>query len=842
MKRKNRILALAALLAGGVSALAGCDTNSSGDESFEPLPDGALSYLKGTFYGGGGTLTVGEDKLTLDGENALSLFPTSVGAYSLSDKTTSEEPASEEVTAVYFDAAYNGGTSYCLYADVLGDGFLHLSKKVGDGYEAIASFQPNVSKYAAPYSADGGGSEYNFYYCLDSDFDFKRNAYPFPAYHPYSASYSSEQSWYALSRIRLDSDKEVYYTIEFFDSDDYGWGEYQLVVGEDGYELYDREYEYAVYYADVGAFHNLTLFDDETKNSVQTTLSTTEKTFSFGDKSGNYTVNYDDEGMRLNVAFGNETAAFRFHDHYLTYEANDVTKIYPLDDVSELEGTYTDKVNTVSFALDWDTYEYGLKWNGQDVSYTYATRNNRKSLSFAVDGEDYVLSPDKGLVSVHLLKGEEESYFINAERFDALFTDTFVAHDESNDFTLRIDGDFHYTLKGESGDVIYQYDHGDKYPSLVFQGSADNKMLYLSQEDIGLYKLTGEGSKDVILYSQQVLDKVYGQYSSNGKDSLVINADSIMYNGKYYDYQFAPSFNEGLGIYYFGISSSLGDFVSNLLGCVYNDDTSFVSKDIFTEIAGTYSLYGKYGIESIKFTTDGDLFLDTVNEAGDGLDTDVPYEYQIITVDNYDGNIAVVGFYYGGYTIFIYVYADYVKIVDLNYYENSIMNTWGVYVDAASENILYVNDNKLYWNGSSLTINSKTETNSGLVYDTSAGTIVFNVGDDDAYATVIAGGAATSLTRKYEFPDYNKFVGEYSANSTTVKFEKTVTSYQATIGSGLAMSLSDLVFVLKDGKVAIQIPSFFDKYYLIMDDSTNTVSCEYVAGTLPPLPPAPPSA
>ncbi len=778
MKNKNRILALAALLAGGVSALAGCDTKTSSDESFEPLPDGALSYLKGTFYGGGGTLIVGEDKLTLDGENALSLFPTSVGTYSLSDKTTSQEPMSEEIMAVYFDAAHNGGTSYCLYADVLGDGFLHLSKKVGDGYEAIASFQPNVSKYAAPYSADGGGSEYNFYYCLDSDFDFKRDAYPFPAYHPYSASYSIEQGWYALSRIRLDSDKEVYYTIEFFDSDDYGWGEYQLVVGEDGYELYDREYEYAVYYADVGAFHNLTLFDDETKNSVQTTLNTTEKTFSFGDKSGNYTV----------------------------------------------------------------TYEYGLKWNGQDVSYTYVTRNNRKSLSFAVDGEDYVLSPDKGLVSVHLLKGEEESYFINAERFDALFTDTFVAHDESNDFTLRIDGDFHYTLKGESGDVVYQYDHGDKYPSLVFQGSADNKMLYLSQEDIGLYKLTGEGSKDVILYSQQVLDKVYGQYSSNGKDSLVINADSLMYNGKYYDYQFAPSFSEGLGIYYFGISSSLGDFVSNLLGCVYNDDTSFVSKDIFTEIAGTYSLYGKYGIENIKFTTDGDLFLDTVNEAGDGLDTNVPYEYQIITVDNYDGNIAVVGFYYGGYTIFIYAYADYVKIVDLNYYENSIVNTWGVYVDAASENILYVNDNKLYWNGSSLTINSKTETDSGLVYDTSAGTIVFNVGDDDAYATVIDGGVATSLTRKYKFPDYDKFVGEYSANSTTVKFNKTETSYQATIGSGSAMSLSDLVFVLKDGKVAIQIPSFFDKYYLIMDDSTNTVSCEYVAGTLPPLPPAPPSA
>ncbi len=845
MEKKNKTITLA--LALGAIALSACagssstppTTESASSESLSEItiPDDSLSYLKGKFYGGGGSLTVDSKALKWEGDSNLTLIPTSVDTFTLG--SLDDASSLKQVLAVYFDAAYNDGTTYCLYADVSGDGYVHLDKKVGDIYETIETFQPDISEFAGTYSGYGDGSEYNYYEIIDPNFDVDRNAYPLGRCYPYYGSFSDEQSWYVLARVRVGTDDTPYYTVEFYDSDDYGYDEYQLKVGENGIELYDPAYEYTFYYSDAGAFNGLSLFDGATKESISVTLDVTEKTISFGDKSGTYEVNSDGQGMFVKATFENETANLRLRDHYLTYEANGATTVYPIDVTSELEGTFTDKTNTVSFEMDWETWEYILKWNGTAVEYDYVVANNRKSLSFSINGANYIVSPDKGEVSVRVSNGDNVSYFINGERYDALFGDSFYAHDKKNDFVLRIDGDFNYTLGSETGKAVYSYWHGDKFPSLILEGSADNKRLNLVQEDIGYFSLSSDAGDDVTLYSKAILDQVYGTYSSDGKDSFILSSDAISYKGVYYEYEFAPAFQSGLGTYNFGISSKLGDFQHNLAGCIYNDKLSLVSKDIFAKIAGTYSLYGVYGIENIKITEDGDLTLDTVNKDGDGLDRDVSYTYQIITTGSDD--IAVLGFPYSGYTIFIYVYDDYVTVTGLNYYKEEITNTWGVYLDESSSNILYANDGKLYYNGTEVTINSKAVFGSSLIYDTSVGIITISASDDGASAIIVSDGEVTSLTRKYVFTDYSKFVGEYSANDTTVKFEKTTTSYQATIGTGSAIGLSSMTFVLKDGKVAIKIPNLFESYYLILDDATGGVTCEYEGSSIPPAPPLPPS-
>ena len=864
MEKKNKILTLA--LALGAIALSACatvspETSSSGNPSSTEsevsssesevssesasseslpditIPDGSLSYLKGKFYGGGGSLSIDEKVLKWEGDSNLTLKPTSVGTFTLG--SLSDESSLKEVPAVYFDGAYNDDITYCVYADVVDDGFVHLDKKEGDIYETIATFQPDISKYAGTYSGYGDGSDYNYYEIIDPNFDADRDAYPMARCYPYYGSFTQEQNWYVLARIRASEENVPYYTAEFYDSDDYGYDEYQLVEGTNGLELYDPVYEYTWYYSDAGAFNGLSLFDGASKQNVGVTLDVEEAAISFGDKAGTYEVDFDDQGMFVKATFESEVAKLRLRDLHLTYEVNGVTTVYPIDVTDELEGTFTDKTNTFSFEMDSDTWDYVLKWNGTAVDYTYVVANNRKSLSFAVNGTDYIVSPDKGEVSVRVSSGDSVSYFINGDRYDALFQDSFIAHDKKNDFALRIDSDFHYTLGSENGQAVYSYWHGDKFPSLILQSSSGNKQLSLVQENIGYFVLSSDESDAVNLYSQAILDGVYGTYSSDGKDSFVFNADAITYKGIHYDYEFVPSYQSGLGTYNFGVSSSLGDFESNLAGCIYSDKLSLVSKDIFAKIAGTYSLYGAYGIESIKITSDGDLSLDTLNEAGDGLDKDVPYTYQIITTGGDD--IALLGFPYNGLTVFLYVYEDHVTVAGLDYYKEAITNTWGVYLDEASSNILFVNDGVLYYNGTAVTINSKVEFGSSLIYDTSVGVIALSASDDGASATILNDGTVTSLTRKYAYTDYSKFVGEYTANDTTVKFEAATTSYQATIGSGSAIDLSDMIFVLKDGKVAIQIPNVLEKYYLIMDDATGTVSCEYEGSSIPPAPPLPPS-
>lgn len=854
MEKKNKPITLALIL--GTIALSACapvaqesstsstppnsDSEISESASSESLPeisipDSSLSYLKGKFYGGGGSLSLDAKALKWEGDAQLTLTPTSVDILSLG--TLEDASTLRQVPAVYFDGAYNGGVTYCLYADVVDDGFVHLDKKVGDTYETIETFQPDISEYAGTFSAYGDGSGYNYYEILDPDFDADRDVYPLARCYPYYGSYTEEQSWYALARIRAGDDDAPYYTVEFYDSDDYGYDEYQLVKKESGLELYDPFSDYTYYYSDAGAYDSLILFDGVSKESVYVSLDVEGKKISFGDKNGTYEVAFDDQGMLLKASFETETATLRMRDHYLIYEANGTATIYPIDTADELEGSFTDKTNTVSFAMDYDTWDYVLKWNGEAVDYNYVVANNRKSLSFSINGVDCIVSPDKGNVSVRVSVGESANYFINGERYDALFADSFFAHDENNDFALRIDGDFNYALGKESGKAVYSYWHGDKFPSLILEGSSDSKKLNVVQEDIGYFALSSDKEDDVVLYSGAVLDKVYGTYSSDGKDSFVLSSDAIVYQGKYYDYEFAPAYQSGMGTYNFGISTKLGVFEHNLAGCIYSSKLSLISKGIFAKIAGTYSLYGAYGIEKIKITEEGDLSLDTLNSAGDGLDKDVPYTYQIITTGGED--IAVLGFPYNGLTVFLYVYEDHVTVAGLNYYEEEITNTWGVYLDESASSILYVNDDELYYNGAAVTINSRTKLSSSLIYDTSVGIIAISASEEGASATILSDGAVTSLTRKYLYTDYSKFIGEYSTNDTTVKFEKTITSYQATIGSGSPIGLTSMTFVLKDGKVAIQIPNLFDKYYLILDDATGSVTCEYGGSNLPPAPPLP---
>ncbi len=864
MERKS-ILLLGLIDVGGSIALAGCspaddssngassESPSSSSSSYSSIPTPVtgetMSYLKGSFYGGGGTLLADEKKVVYEGDANLNLVPTSVGKITLTSEDEDGVTTKQKAVVVYLSDS-SSGEAYRLYADTLNDGFVHLEKQEGEEYSKVASFQPDVSKYAGAYSAYGRdneehGSEYNFYFVLDPNFDTGRDAYPLGYCYPAHSSFSSEQNWYYLARIRLGIFNKGYYSVECYDSDGYGYGEWACVTADSGYTLDGGGYD--VYYPDEGAYNNLELFEEGRDEAITTALSAEDRTITFGEKSGTYQIAYDEKGMYLEANFESEEAKLRLGDLYLTYESGDKTSVYPIDTISDLYGTFTDKVNTFSYDYDWETWDYALKFNDKTIEeYSFVTENNRKSFSFDVDGVNYVVSPDKSDVAVRVKKGDEVSYYINATRYDDLFVDTFVAHDANNSFSFSVDSGFAYAFDKESGETYYSYSHGDRYPSLVLKGSSGNKKLTPVFESAGYFLLKEDDKEDVTIYSETVLDKVYETYSSNGKDTLVISKDKLTYEGKDYDYEFAPYYQEGTAYYFFGIDSEIGSFVSNLSGWVLGEDDSFVTKSTFASIAGTYSLYSKYGIENIKMSATGDLSLDTTNKAGDGLDKDVPYDYYIyITEDTSNNIIPVVAFKYGGTNVLIYFYGDHLMIVGLDYYRYGILQSWGAYLDSDGSNILSINGGSLYLNGDELSITSMSESDGKTVYETDSGTLTVSYTSTGATASLVSEEGTTSFSRAYSFSDYDKFVGEYEVNNTTLKFAKaggSAETYTATIGEGLfatSVDVNDMKFVLKDGNVTLAISPSGGTYYYLSIDASGTVTASYES-SIPTPPPAPP--
>lgn len=823
--KKRYLTGLLVLSSAGI-LLAGCGNEEesssspkSEDSNAPTLSEGDLSYLKGTFFGKEGTLTLAKDRLELSGKEELSLVPTSVETINTTYKV-GEILEEKEVPAVYFDASFNKGEAYRFYADSEDDGFLHLEKKKGDEYEDIGLFQPDISAYAGPLSYDGSGDAYNIYDVLDGSFDFERGAYPMGRMG--NGFWSQEQSWYAKAHLRTDKDGQGVYTVEFFDDDDWGWGEKQLTVKEGKVVLLESGGESDI--SDAGAFRNLTFFDGS--KEIVLASDPDAKTITFGEESGTYLTGVDEKGFYLKATLSEKEKIFRLRHRYMIVEEGGKETIYAYNDVSGLLGEFTDKKDTLNFS-EKEEGGYQLTWNGEEVSFSFALVNNRKGLSFKAGSDSYLMAPDKESSSVYLSKNGATSYFLNGTLYDSLFSDTFVAKDETHDFSVLVSSDFSYIYKGKTGKAAYSYWHGDKFPSLLLE-TGEN--LSIKQQESG-YFLLKDGTEEIDLYSKDILDKVYGEYSSNGENTLSFDSFAFTMDGVKYAYTFKPYYNNNLGVYYFGVDSKLGYFQSNLEGCLYTKKESFVKKNLFASIAGVYSGYGTYGLENITFTEDGKLLMDLANDAGDGIVKDVETPYTIYTRSGGDGDKAFLTFIHKDLSIFIYFYDGYLKIAGQSYFEQSTTLSWGVYLDEAKEHLLYVKDNVVLMDGTALTITESKKVGDTRLLSTSAGLLSFTK-TTDGYEALLDG---KKFTRSLSFLDYQKFVGSYEVNSTKVVVARTPLSYKVSIGENGIDVFASSTFVLKDGKVALKIPSFLDNYYLSLDG--DTVSATYEAGTLPPPPP-----
>lgn len=838
-------------LSGALAVLAGCggdysssrissesnpDEVSSSESSSSSRPDVGNkmpTYLKGDFVGKSGTLTLSSDKLMITGNLDLDLVPTSVDSIEIG--------TTNKLTVVEFDSSFNPST-YRLYADLYGDGFLHLEEKVGESYNLLGTFMPDVSYLGGSYSAYGDSSPYNFYEIFESNFDFEKGVYPASRYFPSYSSYGYSNSWYFLSRLRVNTNNinfDIEVTVEQFDNDDYGYGEGFISAILDseknvvGYRFIELDGN-VINSTDPGAFANQKLFDGTSSTTIE--LDPDEKTLTLGDFSGVYVTNVDEKGMRLDVTSNGVTKSFRIGDHYVSVTSGDETKIYVLDSVDELNGNFSKDGVNISIEEDEDE-NIVARLNGEEVEFSYIIYNNRKSIKFSKDSKEYIVSPELYGTCVLVSVDGVRSYFLNESSFLPLFEDSFVAHDEKGDFAISIDENLKASKGNETGNLSLSYRHGEKYPSLVGKLGDKDIEVTLVQPNIGFYRIILDGASHDC-FSKTILDTVYGTYSSNYQDRFVLDQEKLTIDSNVKTYSLKAVYQSGSGTYTLGIEIDGKTFEHNLNKCLVSSDTSYVKLEVFDSIVGVYSQYAKYGEENIKYTSGGEMLLDTVNSSKDGLDKDVKYNYHIMTLASTSSK-AVVAFEYGkndaGESVYIYVYFydNYVTIADQKYYKNSIYNAWGTYADSSNSNVLYVQNDSIYYNGSTDFISSWEEKDGKLVATSFARKYTF---DGDS-VSVTSGDNVTTLTRKLTYTDFDKFVGTYTVNEKTFSFVKNDVVGYSLVDGDSKIDLASCYIASSGGKLTLMASSISAKYSLSIDLDSGEITPSYEAGLLPPPPP-----
>lgn len=833
-------------LAGALACLASCggDTSSSSSTQSEPLPpppsidEKDFSDLKGTFVGKSGTLNLTNAGLSIEGKLNLDLIPTK--AIKLDSVVTDKEgnETTYKIEALEFNSTYNEFT-YRAYIDLYGDGFFHLEKEVDGTFATLDTFMPEVGYLSGSYSSFGDSSASNVYDIIDHDFDFDKGVYPCSRYWPSIALYGPSNQFYYVSRTRIDTNNikfPIVVTMEMYDNDDYGYGEniVRAISDEKGTVGYRFGDDSTASVTDPGALNKQVLFDGT--STVTLEMDVKNKNLTLGDISGVYSTFVDKQGMRVDVESGNITYSIRIGDHYVTVTNKDVTKVYAYNSVAELVGEFKKDGNTILISEGEKEGSLVTKYNGTEVDTTYVIHNNRKSLKFVVGSTVYIVSPDKLDTSVEVTSNGVKSFFINETLFRSYFVDTMVIHNKKANLSIKIDENLKATEGVYSGNLALSYWHGQRYPSLVGKIGDKEITIKLIQPNIGYYEVT-YGGEVFDSFSMTTLNKVFGTYSSNYKDRLELDIEKIVIDSKVLSYELKPIYQKGTGTYTFGIQVGEVVYENNLNGCFITSEKSYVKLDVFTSVFGTYSQYAKYGEENIKFL-DGKLTLDTVNSSNDGLDKDVEYNYLIMTAGD-NSSKAVIAFEYttneAGEKVYVYIYfyETYVTIVSQKYYKNGIYNSWGTYADESNSNVVYLQNDSIYYNGSLDSITSWKETEAGLVATSSTRTYTFK----DGKVSVKEGEATLELARKLTYTDFDKFVGKYTVGEKTFSFVKNeVVGYNLIDGS-TKFDLTSMKITGENGKLTLIVSSFSAKYSLSIDLTTNEVTASYDAGLLPPPPP-----
>lgn len=817
-------------------------------ETEEPTPEEPtfdvedIMEFEGTYYDKNQTLIVGDNEVKLG---------TEVNPFSITNIKKEKLVSSTGLftrTVAYLKN--DDGKEYKMYYSPSSFYTLQLEEKTAEGYKLVNDFQPVNEQLQGAFNSYGDGSPYNLNLYFGSEFDntygvFKIN------YGNYNLSKSADTYYYVTYFGTVNGEKTFFFNIyDYYDNYDYG--RYGLVSSNGVVGLYSYEDDYLEYVSDTVNLSDSYFFEDGSE--ITLSADTEANTVVYNEVTYTYSSSFDSNGQVITLkSEGHNDVTIRPDVYGATFTEGDVTKYGAYNETSCFENyVYGNKDVEFIFTQDLDG-NYLLLVNGEETEFEFLISDKRKSIKFVLNGNTYVVSPEKFTVALKITNGDNVDYLVNESSYKSQFISEFINVVDGKKSVLSCDYNLTVTYgENKTADGYLYYVPGMKSPTLKYEVDGVTNELEILDENNNIYSLKS-GDTVATYFNKVNFDAGYGTYTHKFEKEIVFEDTTITYYGEKVNYTLVAEYNASSFSYDTKIEFVIGEVKHSLLYtstlvlsediCDENgevvDSTTYILYSYFESLVGTYYFDGAYGPEKFKLTSDGHFYADTLNKETNQLE-EVEYNYRLTMNMNYTtGELSpVIGFEaLPNYFVLLYKVDNGVLSFNSVYTREDLFNVRGVYASSDCSTVLYMVNNVAYLNGTECTISNIKTLTDGIQFalDETMETITIT---NDGKVT-ISNKTGESQLEKVDF-DITEYVGDYTSQSSSgldVKFEEVVdpltnlTTYKLKRGS----TNFDYVVTSYNGHIALMFVDIFGKYYLYKNGDEIVYTEE--GGMLPPPPP-----
>lgn len=507
---------------------------------------------------------------------------------------------------------------------------------------------------------------------------------------------------------------------------------------------------------------------------------------------------------------------------------------------------------------------------GDDAAVTGQFKVVDKKLVFfaTVDGVELTLSIQYLSVALKAVYGNTTSFLINKDAFDSQLPGTYISLIGGSKSTVTIDSNAALYLDGDLIDTaILTYDTDNS--CVIYQ--IGNYSIYMLAN--GVICLT-DGENTQVFATQTVLKAFNGSWTDDGINvSYTVDLDAgtiaLVKDGTSTPVNFLLDFVDGLGLVLFvqidenatAASKAFKILAVDSLGTVYqysitddynissNVDSTFIRIEDYSKLVGTYCYDGPQGVEYIKVTSDGHLFVTSSKRDSDGNFITGEYElaeYSFNTMFYYGNDVLAFSFVEPktNYNVFVYVHDNYAEFFGNKYYVEEIHEAAGVYQLNDGTDLVSIQNDSVRYKGTTYTVTSYTAGEDANTLKFGSYTASYT---KEGVLTITDGDAVETYTKR-EF-DITKYFGTFTIADDTNSYElgafTSELSYsvglKTTSASGFESIITSYTFELDDnGNLVIVFSSLFTEYRVSLDsDGKPQLSVKDTSSI--PLPPPPPS-
>lgn len=827
-----------------------------GEEGIELPKFSADDYSKellGEFYSKLGTLMINHEKLVLNGNNNLTLYPTSI------EKITDNNAIRQAV--FYIDVETK--ETYRVHLNYEEKMELTLEKSKDDSYEIVDEFMPSAQPFTGTYTGYGDTSKSNNAFIITNEYNSTYDSfnvstmmfgYGYPVYGAlgyYTKTYF--QNINGEMRVLLDiydyADNYLFYSL-YLNVDG---NRSSLVDTSTGQEAFvnDITMVYGKYFVNENETLSFTYESTKNESTFEESMS---PTIMIGEEVFDLSLLYNN-GSYYHLKNANRDILIQGATYGINFYENDVVSFYPLDDLAHIEGNFkNDKIE-----FDFDSKTNQLKINGAVTEYKKAILDEKLAICTVINGKEIYFSEYKPEVAIEMTEGQNKEFLTNYNEFVSYFNKSFELINLTENERISIDKDFNVTYNNKDTKGSLVYDPTLKYPYVKFTIDETSYEFSIVQLEKGSYVLKNEESEKYF-FDSSIFGTLRQEFTS-GKGNISFNGTKINYFGTELNYEMKPiyddyNFTYKIAIYFtaedakhYIILETYGMLTDYLLEEDSQPLETYVPIKDFDAFVGRYVFDGTYGPEAFELTSEGKFYADVLNESGNGLVYRQEQVYHIGKVLLANNTIqTALQFKYDNMRIYLYKNEFSVTVLDTKYIDERLFALTGVHVSNDFSEVLFINRDQVFVNGVEVKlkeIKGKLEANSTITFVLNDGSNLVATLDGEKQLVSLTHGETQLRKSETQLKD---FIGTWSDNNSNIFNVKEFVGLGG-VADGLIITVikpdgssstsQNYVFVNRNGKLALKVSGVGETYYLINNGGEVTVETESSIPLPPPPPPAP---